>query len=240
MFLIISFSRPYLRKLYQAALTSPNSRKTVPVQVVDGGIGASHRQSIKVGPYLSLGSMRNQESVVSLCLSLFDERTSLKVKHTLGRRVPVKASKLLYFGAAVILGFAASMGYAQGNGNDHEKGHYKDKHSNRDHDRDARVYTYSYSKHDRDELHNWYDLHRGNLPPGLAKKDRLPPGWEKKVVVHQVMPVEYREYVRPAPVEIVRVLPPPPPDCEHVIVGGHIVLMNRKTSVILDIFNAGF
>jgi Ni/Co efflux regulator RcnB len=147
---------------------------------------------------------------------------------------------MLYFSAVVIFGIAASMAYAQGNGNGHGKGHDKDKHGDGDDDRDDRAYVYSYSKHDRDEMNDWYEHHRGNLPPGLAKKDRLPPGWEKKMAVHQVMPAEYREYVRSAPVEIVRVLPPPPPDCEHVVVGGHIVLMNRKTSVVLDIFNVGF
>jgi hypothetical protein len=70
--------------------------------------------------------------------------------------------------------------------------------------------------YDRDELHHWY-AHRTSLPPGLAEKERLPPGWEKKVVVHRLMPVEYRTYVHPAPVELVRVLPPPPPDCQHVV-----------------------
>ena len=148
----------------------------------------------------------------------------------------MKANRLLYFGAVVIFGVGAHSAYAQGKSNGHGKGHDKNKHSDGDYDRDGRDYAYSYSPHDRAELHNWYDNHRGNLPPGLAKKDRLPPGWEKKMVIHQVMPVEYREYVRPAPVEIVRILPPPP-DCEHVVVGGHIVLMNRKTSVVLDIFN---
>jgi len=33
----------------------------------------------------------------------------------------------------------------------------------------------------------------------------------------------------------VRVLPPPPPDCAHVLVAGHIVLLNRKTNIVLDI-----
>ena len=150
----------------------------------------------------------------------------------------MKTTKLLYLGAVVIFG-VANVAYAQGNSNGHGKGH-KDKHSNGDQDRDDRGYAYAYSQHDRDELHNWYDHHQGSLPPGLAKKDRLPPGLEKKMVIHQLMPVEYRQYVHPAPVEIVRVLPPPPPDCEHVVVGGHIVLMNRKTSVVLDIFNVGF
>jgi len=147
----------------------------------------------------------------------------------------MKARRWLYFGTAVILGVVANVAYAQGKGNGHGKGQEKDKHG--DHVQKDRVYVYSYSQHDRDELRNWYDHNKGHLPPGLAKKDRLPPGWEKKMVVHQVIPVEYRVYVRPAPVEIVRVLPPPPPDCEHVFIGGHIVLMNRKTSLVLDIFN---
>ena len=159
----------------------------------------------------------------------------------------MKAAKLLYFGAIVIFGLAGTVAHAQGNGNGHGKGHDKDKHSDGDRDdrddrgdRNDHHYVYSYSQHDRDEMHDWYDHHRSNLPPGLAKKDRLPPGLEKKMVIHEVIPAEYRVYVHPAPVEIVRVLPPPPPDCEHVVVGGHIVLMNRKTSVVLDIFNVGF
>jgi hypothetical protein len=155
----------------------------------------------------------------------------------------LKANKLLYFGAVVLFGLGSSLAYGQGNSKGHGKGHDKDSHGDSGDergDRDDRDSAYSYSQHDRDQMNDWYDHHRGHLPPGLAKKDRLPPGLEKKMVVHQALPVEYREYVHPAPVEIVRVLPPPPPDCEHVVVGGHIVLMNRKTSVVLDIFNVGF
>ena len=37
------------------------------------------------------------------------------------------------------------------------------------------------------------------------------------------------------PEELERRLPPPPADCAHVLIGGHIVLVNRRTSVVLDI-----
>src|SRR5678815_3077209 len=100
----------------------------------------------------------------------------------------MKARRWLYFAAAMILGVVANVAYAQGNGNGHGKGQEKEKHG--DHDQKDRVYVYSYSQHDRDELRNWYDHNKGHLPPGLAKKDRLPPGWEKKMVVHQLIPVE--------------------------------------------------
>ena len=40
----------------------------------------------------------------------------------------------------------------------------------------------------------------------------------------------------PAPVELERCLPPHPQDCAHVLVSGHIVLLNRKTNLIVDVF----
>ena len=56
------------------------------------------------------------------------------------------------------------------------------------------------------------NVRNGTLPPGLQKR------------------------LYPAPVELERCLPPPPPDCAHVLVSGHIVLLNRKTNLIVDVF----
>jgi len=39
------------------------------------------------------------------------------------------------------------------------------------------------------------------------------------------------------PDDLERRLPPPPPDCEHVIISDHVVLMNRKTFAVLDVFH---
>jgi hypothetical protein len=86
-------------------------------------------------------------------------------------------------------------------------------------------------------MRHWYVEHENHLPPGLAKKDRLPPGLERQLVVRGHLPPGLERQIEPAPVEIVRVLPPPPPDCEHVVIGGHIVLLNRKTQIVLDIFH---
>jgi hypothetical protein len=54
---------------------------------------------------------------------------------------------------------------------------------------------------------------RGTLPPGLRKK------------------------IQPCPEDLERRLPPPPPDCEHVVVGGHLVLMNRQSYMVMDVFH---
>lgn len=63
-----------------------------------------------------------------------------------------------------------------------------------------------------------------DLPPGLRKKyyrtGKLPPGWEKKI--------------RPFPPELVRVLPPPPPNCARGYVDGVAVVYDRRTRIILD------
>jgi hypothetical protein len=79
-------------------------------------------------------------------------------------------------------------------------------------------------------------LQAKRLPPGLAKKDRLPRDLEKQLVRNGTLPPGLQKRLYPAPVELERCLPPPPPDCAHVLVSGHIVLLNRKTNLIVDVF----
>src|ERR1700738_2262377 len=125
--------------------------------------------------------------------------------------------------------FTGNGAMAQGNGNGHGKGH--DKHGAED-DQEDRYYK----DRDRETARGWYDEHQNNLPPGLAKKDRLPPGLEKQLVRRGTLPPGLQKRVYPAPVELERRLPPPPPDCAHVLISGHIVLLNRKTNLIVDVF----
>jgi hypothetical protein len=95
-----------------------------------------------------------------------------------------------------------------------------------------------YRDHDR-ELRDWYRVHYDNLPPGLAKRDRLPPGLERQLVLRGTLPPGLRRQMHPCPVEVVRYLPPPPVGYMHTIIGGHIVLVNRSTFFVLDIYNFG-
>jgi Ni/Co efflux regulator RcnB len=120
-----------------------------------------------------------------------------------------------------------SIALAQGKG--HGKGH--DKHG--DDDQDAAFYK----DHDREVLRGWYSEHGDQLPPGLAKKDRLPPGLEKQLVRRGTLPPGLQKRLQPCPEELERRLPPPPPDCAHVVIGGHLVLLNRKTNIIVDVFH---
>jgi len=118
-------------------------------------------------------------------------------------------------------------GNGRGHGNGNAYGHEK-------HDRDDDRGHYRY--HDRD-LHGWYREHYNHLPPGLAKRDRLPPGLERQVVVRGTLPPGLRREMHPCPTEVVQYLPPPPPGYMHTVIGGHIVLVNRKTFFVLDVFH---
>ncbi len=117
-----------------------------------------------------------------------------------------------------------------------EHGHGHGKHHGRgDHDRDhGRHY---YSDHDRDEIRGWYHDRDDDLPPGLAKRDRLPPGLERQLRVRGTLPPGLRKKMMPCPIELERRLPPPPAGYGHFVIGGHIALVNRSTYMVLDIFH---
>jgi len=139
----------------------------------------------------------------------------------------MKSGKWMFACALGILLLTSNVALAQGKG--HGKG--QDKHG--DDDDEGEHY---YKDHDR-EVRGWYDEHQSNLPPGLAKKDRLPPGLEKQLVRRGSLPPGLQKRLQPCPEDLERRLPPPPPDCAHVLVGGHLVLLNRRTNVVVDIFH---
>src|SRR5438094_10337706 len=99
----------------------------------------------------------------------------------------MRSNKWLYLAAAVVLSMSTNVALAQGNG--HGRGH--EKHADRDDRREDRqedrAERHSYREHDR-ELHDWYRSHYNSLPPGLAKRDRLPPGLERQLVVRGTLP----------------------------------------------------
>jgi hypothetical protein len=142
----------------------------------------------------------------------------------------MKPSKWIAVAAFAFLLAGASPAFGQGKSQDHGNGH--NKHNGDDDDRDDQYY-----KHHEKDIRGWYSENEGHLPPGLAKKDHLPPGLEKQLVRKGTLPPGLQKKVYPCPVELERQLPPPPPETMHVLVGGNIVLLNRKTNVVVDIFS---
>lgn len=76
------------------------------------------------------------------------------------------------------------------------------------------------------------------LPPGLAKRDRLPPGLEKQLQKNGTLPPGLAK--RNLPTALERQLPPPPKGYERQVVeDATVVLVNKATGKIADIiYNA--
>ena len=130
--------------------------------------------------------------------------------------------------ALLTLALASTIAVAQGNGHGHDK---------HDRDDDDRVYDdhghghghghghERYADHDRD-IRGWYRAHYDHLPPGL----------ERQLVVNGTLPPGLQKKMQPCPRELEAMLPPPPPNYVHVVIGGNLVMYNRATLQIGDVF----
>ncbi len=94
-----------------------------------------------------------------------------------------------------------------------------------------------FSESDRRVIGNWLSSNRGNLPPGLAKRDRLPPGLEKQLERNGTLPPGLQKRVEPFPDELNRQLPPLPSGMSRVFLGGRALLLDAAQKV-LDIYTA--
>jgi hypothetical protein len=152
--------------------------------------------------------------------------------------------RLFRAGACALLTLALSSTIAAAQGNGHGHGKHDRDDDNRAYDDHGHGHGHGhdrYADHDRD-IRDWYRGHYDHLPPGLAKRDHLPPGLERQLVVNGTLPPGLQKKMQPCPRELEVMLPPPPPNYEHVVIGGNLVMYNRATLQIGDIFrlNAAF
>ena len=90
---------------------------------------------------------------------------------------------------------------------------------------------------ERKIIYEYY--HRGSpskgLPPGLAKKGKLPPGLQKHLDKNGKLPPGLQKRLEPLPPDLEVRLPRLPDYWERVILQEHVVLIDRRTQRILDI-----
>ncbi len=86
-----------------------------------------------------------------------------------------------------------------------------------------------------DYYHRYRDRHRHGrgLPPGLAKREHLPPGLARQVRRNGTLPPGLER--RSLPHDLERRLRPLPAGYVRIQVGGDIVLMNERTRVMVDV-----
>jgi len=92
-----------------------------------------------------------------------------------------------------------------------------------------------FTQQERVLVTNWFRSNRAGLPPGLAKKDRLPPGLEKQLRERGTLPPGLQKKIQPMPVSLERQLRPLPTGWRRVVVAGNVILMDGRTSTIYDI-----
>ncbi|MGC2474325.1 MAG: hypothetical protein WA485_08315 [Candidatus Sulfotelmatobacter sp.] len=148
--------------------------------------------------------------------------------------------------ALIALGLSTTIAFAQDHDHDrHDDDRWHDHYDDhgRDHDRDhghdhehEHARHEHYADHDRD-IHDWYRAHYNHLPPGWAKHDRLPPEMERQLIVNGTLPVVLQRRMQPCPHELEVMLPPPPPNYVHVVIGGNLVLYNRANFQVADVFH---
>jgi hypothetical protein len=92
-----------------------------------------------------------------------------------------------------------------------------------------------FTSRERTLISNWFRTSHSNLPPGLAKRDRLPPGLEKQLRERGTLPPGLQKRLEPLPDDLERQLPRLPGGYRRGVIGGNVIVMNDKTSLILDI-----
>ncbi len=118
-------------------------------------------------------------------------------------------------------------------------GHHEDDEDDDHDDRraDDRTGDYTFNDHDRVILRGCLNDSYSNLPPGLAKRDRLPPGLEKQLQRNGTLPPGLQKRVQPLPESCEAQLPRLPREWERVILGGRIILLDERETIrdILEI-----
>jgi hypothetical protein len=72
------------------------------------------------------------------------------------------------------------------------------------------------------------------LPPGLAKRDDLPPGLQKQLRRNGRLPPGLEKKLMPFPAHVEARLPPCPPEVHRGFIGGVAVMYNSRTGLVLD------
>jgi hypothetical protein len=82
-------------------------------------------------------------------------------------------------------------------------------------------------------IRDYYRSYYRNLPPGLAKKGKIPPGHARQLRRHQGIPPGVTWEHLPADVE--RRLTRLPDGYVRVVVGTDVAILHTRTRVVLDL-----
>jgi hypothetical protein len=88
-----------------------------------------------------------------------------------------------------------------------------------------------FSDRDRTYIEDWYSR---NLPPGLAKQGKIPPGHARRLARGESWPPDGVSY-EPLPRELVRRLRPLPDHLRYYRVGSDVIIADMAGDVVRDV-----
>lgn len=135
--------------------------------------------------------------------------------------------------AVLAISICSPLAFAQGKG--HGKGKAKHEVAEASEPSRSAVSMRVFSDRDRDIIRSCFTDDREGLPPGLAKRDRLPPGLERHLQKNGTLPPGLQKKVQPLPSRCDTRLPRLPRDIARVVLGDWVILRDRR-SRILDLF----
>ena len=152
--------------------------------------------------------------------------TKATKSHSLSRRLVLEQCASDRVGATYVPGkFLAGVANAKQSDGTYSKTGRGGKYDDLEQGRDGKFYGKKKDKGDQG---------RGKgLPPGLAKKGKLPPGLQKQLERKGHLPPGLA--ANPLPYEAVVNLPPPANGTERAIVDTSVVLLEKGTGLILDV-----
>jgi hypothetical protein len=102
--------------------------------------------------------------------------------------------------------------------------------------------SYAFGPEQEHLIRVWFSSqsNRRNLPPGLAKRDSLPPGLERQLQRNGTLPPGLQRRMEPLPLALEEQLQPLSRGVRRVIVGSSVILIEVSTSRILDLLRNVF
>jgi hypothetical protein len=147
--------------------------------------------------------------------------------------------QLVLTAAAFGVMFAVSASAAQGQGKGKGKGHDNAKvedHGGGHKPVQTNKAVKAFGKHDRDVILGFFHEQPGGLPPGLAKRDRLPPGLEKQLRRNGQLPPGLEKKIEPFPPGLAVHFPPLQPGFKRGFIHG-MAIFYQPGGLIVDLID---
>ncbi|OFV89051.1 MAG: hypothetical protein A3D93_00315 [Acidobacteria bacterium RIFCSPHIGHO2_12_FULL_67_30] len=95
----------------------------------------------------------------------------------------------------------------------------------------------AFGKDHEKTIRDWFGNNQNlqGLPPGLAKREQLPPGLQRHLERNGTLPPGLQKKVQPLPESLDKKLPKTPDGVKRVVVAGNVILLEERTSKVLDI-----